>query len=164
MINAFYTEGPKIETITGFVESGRGSFVDEAEFITHLAEESIADAPLTVTKVGDTKSLIDVHGRASAALTQDTGIFALGAPAINPVDYIDSLVGSDPSLKNLPFTAEVGRWAMIKDLSPGDYIVNFGGSGKEVVDPITHQVLFAAGWGSETTDSIHVASPIGHNS
>src|SRR4051794_4059739 len=36
MINAFYTEGPGIETIPGFQASGRGSFADEARFVTNL--------------------------------------------------------------------------------------------------------------------------------
>jgi hypothetical protein len=162
MINAFDIEGPGIETITDFVASGRGSFADEAKFVTHLAEQSIVEAHLTVTRVGETRPLIDVHGRDSAAFTQDTGTFALGAPQTNPVDYIDSLIGSDPSLKNLPFTEEIGRWAMIEDLAPGDYIVNFGGTGNQVVDPVSHHVLFAAGWGSNTTDLIHIQQPPPH--
>jgi hypothetical protein len=165
MINAFDIEALKIETISGFVANGRGSFADEAAFVTHLAEQSITEAHLTVTRVGDTKPLIDAHGSESTKFTQDTGTFALGAPRTNPIDYIDSLIGSDLSFKNLPFTEEIGRWAMIEALAPGDYIVNFGGTGNQVVDPVTKQVLFNAGWGSNTTDTIHVEQPpIGQHS
>jgi hypothetical protein len=159
MINDFDIEAPGItQAITGFVETGRGSFADEAALVTRLAEQSITEAHLTVTKVGDTKPLIDVHGFESAKFTQDTGTFALGAPQTNPVDYIDSLIGSDPAFKNLPFTEEIGRWAMLEDLAPGDYIVNFGGTQNQVVDPVTQKLILPAG-GSNTTDRIHIEQP-----
>jgi hypothetical protein len=40
MINAFDIEGPNIETISGFY-GNRGSYADEARFVTGLAEKSI---------------------------------------------------------------------------------------------------------------------------
>jgi hypothetical protein len=46
MINVVDTEGPGIESIANFVEDGRGTYADEARFITHLAEQHIVDAHL----------------------------------------------------------------------------------------------------------------------
>src|SRR5690348_5925964 len=52
MINAWDIEGPgELETISGFVDTGRGSFADEAKFITGLAQNAISEAHLTVTRV-----------------------------------------------------------------------------------------------------------------
>jgi hypothetical protein len=154
MINVVDTEGPGIESIANFVEDGRGTYADEARFITHLAEQHIVDAHLRVTRVGETKPLIDIRLKDSLKFTVDTGTFALGKPQTN--DYIGSLVGTDPALKNLPFTSEIGRWAML-ELDPGDYIVNFGGSGTPVIDPGgVHQPIFASGFQHETTVQLHI--------
>lgn len=161
MINAFDIEGPGIETIPDFVKDGRGTYADEARYITGLAEKSIYDAHLKITQVGDDKPLLDVHSPASARFEQDTGTFALGAPQTNPVDYAGSLLGGIPDLGDLPYNEEVGRWAMIKGLAPGDYVVNFGGAGHAVVDPVSKTTLFSApnggDWVHDTTDILHVS-------
>ena len=44
MINAYDTEGPGIETLPNFVADGKGSFADEARFVTDLVQNSIYDA------------------------------------------------------------------------------------------------------------------------
>ena len=162
MVNAWDIEGPGIETIPGFVASGRGSFADEAKLVTDLAQKAISDAHLTVTSVGDSKVLIDTF-------SLDTGTFTLGAPHTNPPDVIgqgliDAGVNLSP-LDALPFTEEVGRWAMIDGLAPGDYKVNFGGTIAPVKDPVTGTPIF--GDFSDptnpkpvivnTTDILHVA-------
>jgi hypothetical protein len=160
MINAFDIEGPGIETIPDFVEDGRGSYADEARFVTDLARKSIYDAHLTITRVGDEKPALDVHSPASGRFAQDTGTFTLGAPQANPVDYVGSLLAGKPGLADLPYTEEVGRWAMIKGLAPGDYVINFGGAGHAVADPVTGTKLFGGpegeDWVHNTTDILHV--------
>jgi hypothetical protein len=161
MINVVDTEGPGIESITDFVANGRGTYADEARFITHLAEQAITEAHLTVTRVGETKPLIDIHGNDTLKYTVETGTFALGTP--QATDYIGSLVGTDPALKNLPFTSEIGRWAML-ELSAGDYIVNFGGSATPVIDPGgVHQPIFGNGFQHETTVQLHIEAPPHHS-
>jgi hypothetical protein len=54
---------------------------------------------------------------------------------------IDAGVNLSP-LDALPFTEEVGRWAMIDGLAPGDYKVNFGGTIAPVKDPVTGTPIF----------------------
>jgi hypothetical protein len=160
LINAFDIEGPGIETIPGFVEDGRGTYADEARYVTDLAEQSIYQAHLTIT-ASDGHTVLDLHGRATACLTEDTGTFALGDSLANPKDYIASILGTDPA-NTLPFTEEIGRWAMINGLAPGDYTINFGGAGHAVTDPVTGIALFhgadgvTSDWVSNTTDHLHV--------
>jgi hypothetical protein len=171
MVNAWDIEGQGIETIPGFVDSGRGSFADEARLVTDLAQNAISDAHLTVTSVADSKVLIDEHSPFKPAdrFSLDTGTFTLGAPQTNPPDVIgqaliDAGVNLSP-LDALPFTEEVGRWAMIDGLAPGDYKVNFGGTIDPVKDPVTGTPIF--GDFSDptnpkpvvvnTTDILHVA-------
>jgi hypothetical protein len=105
LINFVDTEGPMIESIPNFVADHRGSFADEARYVTSLATKAITDAHLTVTKVGDSKPLIDIHGKETAKLFTDTGLFALGTP--RPNEYLGSLVEGVEGLKNLPYTEEV---------------------------------------------------------
>ena len=50
MINAFDTEGPGIESDPGF----KGSFADEAKFVTRLDQAAITNAFVTITKNGRT--------------------------------------------------------------------------------------------------------------
>ncbi|MFL5252869.1 MAG: hypothetical protein ACJ8AI_08230 [Rhodopila sp.] len=159
LINAFDIDGPGIETIPGFVESGRGTYADEARYVTHLAEKSIYEAHLTVT-ASDGHTVLDLHGPATACLTQDTGTFALGDSLANPSDYIATILGTADN--TLPFTEEIGRWAMITGLAPGDYTINFGGKGHAVTDPVTGTALFhgadggTSDWMTNTTDHLHV--------
>jgi len=153
LVNAFDIEGPGLETISNFVESGRGSFGDEATFVTNLEEKSIFSSFLTVTKVGQTEPIIDIRAGANHDLEQNTGLFALGDPQSQPLDYLGSLIGTEPR-DNLPFTAEIGRWAMIKNLAPGDYIVHFGGAGRQAIDPVSNTILPA--FGADATDKLHV--------
>jgi hypothetical protein len=154
MVNVVDTEGPGIpQSIGKFVESGRGSYADEANLVTHLSEQQIVEAHLTVKRVGETKPIIDIHGNDSLKYTIDTGTFALGKP--QPHDYVSSVIGNDPSLKNLPFSSEIGRWAML-ELTPGDYIVNFGGTGNPVFDPVTKAGIFPQGFQHDTTVQLHI--------
>jgi hypothetical protein len=156
MINAWDTEGPGIETIRNYHDSGRGSYADEARYITGLVQGSIYDAFLTITKVGETTPLVDLHWPGSSAYAEDTGTFALGKPRDGSL--IQSLTGTlDPSIKSLPFTEEVGRWALIDGLSPGDYTISFGGAGHKVIDSVTGQTLFDEGWGVHTSETLHIA-------
>jgi hypothetical protein len=158
MINAFDTEGPGIESLANF----KGSFADEAKLVTDLTRNSIYDAFVKITRVGDSKPLVDLHFPATSKFSENSEIFALGSP--KPGSLLESLFGPalplDPSVANLPFTRSTGDWLMIDDLRPGDYKLDFGGHGHEVKDPTvagpTAGTLFAEGWGSVVHDTLHV--------
>ena len=67
------------------------------------------------------------------------------------------LGGADiSSLPDLPNTRLVGDWLMLNPLPTGTYTIDFGGTGHEVVDPVTHTSLLPEGWGARTTDTIVV--------
>ncbi len=163
-INAFDTEGKGIETISGYYPD-RGSYADEAKYVTGLVQDSIYDSYLTITKVGETTPIVDLHEGTASRYAEDSGKFALGK--VTPDSWIMNyfrtfgITALDPSVKNLPYTEEVGRWAMIEGLSPGDYTINFGGAGHAVVDSVTGATIFGEGWGPQfsghTTETLHVA-------
>jgi hypothetical protein len=157
MINAFDTEGPGIETIPGFQASGRGSFADEAKFVTNLEQNSIYDAFATIT-TPDGRTLLDIQWPKSSNFVEQSGIFAIGEP--QPGSYIANLLdGADISeIPNLPFTRSTGDWLMLKPLPPGTYTFDFGGNGHAVTDPVTGTSILPEGWGTHTTDTIVVGS------
>lgn len=164
MINAFDTEGPGIESITNFVADGRGSYADEARYITDLVQNSIYDAYAKLTKdpgTGHAQTIFDVHLRGSAASSAGvkSDIFALGAP--KPGSWLESVLPLplDPSIKNMPFTRSTGDWVEINGLSKGTYSLEFGGNGHAVVDPVTNTTLggFNEGWGVAVTDKVIVS-------
>ena len=160
MINAFDTEGPEIETIPNFVSDGRGSYADEARFVTDLFQSSIYDAHATLTTDpgnGHTKTIFDVHlqGSKAAAAGVKSSIFALGAPVTG--SFLDQLLGGltlDPSIKDLPFTRSTGDWIEIDGLKPGTYTLAFGGSGHAVVDPVSGAQIMQEGWGASVKDTL----------
>ena len=163
MINAFDTEGlsnPKLETIPNFVNDGRGSYADEARFVTNLFQRSIYDAHATLTMDagnGHTKTIFDVHlqGSEAADAGVQSGIFALGAPVTG--SFIAQLLDGitlDPSIKDLPFTRSTGDWIEIDGLKPGTYTLAFGGSGHAVVDPVSGTPIAQEGWGASVKDTL----------
>jgi hypothetical protein len=165
MINAYDTEGPGIETIPNFVADDRGSYADEARYVTDLVQNSIYDAYARLTKdpgTGHAQTIFDVHlqGSEASAAGVKSDIFALGAP--RPGSYIKSLSQNfdllplDPSIKNLPYTRSTGDWIEIDGLSPGTYSLEFGGKGHAVVDPVTNATIFNEGWGPSLKDTLIV--------
>src|SRR4051794_20418231 len=85
-INAYDTEGPGIETLPNFVADDRGSFADEARFVTDPVQNSIYDAYAKVIKDPGTnhaQTIFDVHLQGSAASSAGvrSDIFAIGVPA-----------------------------------------------------------------------------------
>jgi hypothetical protein len=159
MINAFDTEGPGIETIPGFQASGRGSFADEAKFVTNLEQNSIYNAFARIT-TPDGRTLLDLQWPNSSNFAEQSDIFAIGEP--QPGSYIASLLdGADISaIPNLPFTRSTGDWLMLKPLPPGTYTLDFGGKGHAVIDPITGTNILPEGWGTHTTDTIVVGPSV----
>jgi hypothetical protein len=166
MINAYDTEGPGIETIQNFVADHRGSYADEARYITDLAQHSIYDAYAKLTKdagTGHARTIFNVHLHGSEAPASDvkSGIFAIGAPKSG--GYIENLLQSfgllplDPSIKNLPNTRSTGDWVEINGLKPGSYTLEFGGTGHAVVDKMTNTTIFAEGWGASVKDTLVVS-------
>jgi hypothetical protein len=161
MINAFDIEtgDPEISTIPGWADKTHLSYADEARFITTAANLSIYDAHLTLTKVGQTTPIIDLHWPGTEFLNENTGIFFLGNSQAAPLqDYLNA---AGVPANELPFAQEVGRWAMLTDLSKGDYVISFGGKGHPVYDPFNHnhQIFGTNGqdWVHQTTDILHVA-------
>jgi hypothetical protein len=166
MINAYDTEGPGIETIPNFVADGRGTYADEARYVTDLVQSSIYDAYAKLVKDPGTnhaQTIFDVHLQGSDASSSgvQTDIFALGAP--RPESYIKELFQSygllplDPSIKNLPFTRSTGDWIEIDGLKSGTYSLEFGGKGHAVVDPVTNATVFNEGWGPSLKDTLVVS-------
>jgi hypothetical protein len=162
MINAFDIESgdPALSTIPNWAADTHLSYADEARFITALANLSIYDAHLTVTRAGQTTPIIDLRWPVTELLNENTGIFALGNPQTNPPDYLSS-IGVPADEHNLPFTDEIGRWAMLTGLGKGDYVIDFGGKGHPVYNPFDHtQQIFGTDgndWVHQTTEIIHVA-------
>jgi len=165
MVNAYDTEGPGIETIPNFVADGRGSYADEARYVSNLEQRAIYDAYAKLTKddgAGHDRTIFDVHlhGAAAAESGVKTGIFALGEPASG--GYLENLLQSygllplDMSIKDLPDTRAVGDYAEIKGLQPGTYTLEFGGTGHAVVDPVTNTTILAEGWGAAVKDTLIV--------
>jgi hypothetical protein len=164
MINAFDIESgdPNLSTIPNWVQKTHLSYADEARFITTVANLSIYDAHLTLTKVGQSTPIINLQWPQTQVYNENTGIFALGNPQANPLDYLGSLLtGLSFDQHNVPFTEEVGRWAMLTGLGKGDYVLNFGGGGHAFYNPFDHtqQILGTGGndWVHNTTDRLHVA-------
>jgi hypothetical protein len=164
MINAFDIESgdPQVSTIPDWAKKTHLSYGDEARFLTAAANVSIYDAHLTLTPVGQTKPIIDLQWPLTQFYGADTGLFALGNPHANTPDYLGSLLkGLSFDQHNVPFTEEVGRWAMLTDLSKGDYVLNFGGKGHPVYNPFDHsqQIYGTDGkdWVHNTTEILHVA-------
>ena len=162
MINAWDTEGPGIETLANFhggfkTESER--FSAEATLVTELAKASIYDAYATLTRIGDSKPLVDLHWPDSARFSESTGIFSWGAPPSGSF-FADGLLGGsalDPTIADLPFTKQIGYWLMLDELKPGDYTLEFGGHGHAVQDPTdATRTVFSEGWGSVIHDTLHV--------
>jgi hypothetical protein len=162
MINAFDIESgdPNLSTIPGWAAKTHLSYADEARFITTAANLSIYDAHLTLTKVGQTTPIIDLQWPRTELLNENTGIFALGNAQVSPKDYL-SLIGVPTAENNLPFTDEIGRWAMLTGLDKGDYVINFGGKGHPVYNPFDHtQQIFGTNgqdWVHQTTEILRVA-------
>ena len=158
MINAFDTEGPGIETIPGFFPI-RGSYADEAAYVTRLEQRSIYDAHATISKDGQT--LLNIQWPTSSKFVERSGTFAIGEP--QPGSYIASLLPGplDPSIADLPFTRSTGDWLMLHPLQPGTYTLSFGGTGHAVIDPVTKTTILPEGWGANTTDTLVVGGHSG---
>jgi hypothetical protein len=161
LLNAFDIESgdPNLSTIPGWADKTGLPYADEARFITSAADQSIFDAHLTLTKVGDTTPIINLQWPQTNLLYEDTGIFALGNSRAHPQDYLNSL-GVPTDENNLPFTEEIGRWAMVTGLTKGDYVIDFGGKGHPVYNPFdsTQQIFGTGGqdWVHQTTEILHV--------
>ena len=146
----------------------RGSYADEARYVTDLAQNSIYDAYARLIKdpgTGHAQTIFDVHlqGSAASAAGVKSDIFALGAP--KPGSWLQGFFGGetgpylplDHSIKDLPFTRSTGDWVEINGLKPGTYSLEFGGSGHAVVDPMTNTTIFNAGWGAAMADKLIVS-------
>jgi hypothetical protein len=155
MINAFDTEGPGIESDPGF----KGSFADEAKFVTQLDQAAITNAFVTITKNGQTLLNLQSppHG-SSTFFAELSGQFAIGAP--QPGSQIASLLGGADisTIPDLPVTRSAGDWLMLGPLRPGTYEFHFGGSMSAVVDAKTGNPILPAS-SFDTTDTIIVGHP-----
>jgi len=160
MISAFDTEGPGIETLPGFP----GSYADEAAYITGHALDSIYKGYVKLTNADSGKPLLNIRGNEAFDFIQATDIFSIGAPV--PGSFLaDGLLGGttlDPSIADLPFSREIGLWVMIEGLAPGDYALEFGGSGHKVINPLdpSGNPIFSEGWGAAVRDTIHVVNNV----
>ncbi|MFL5253865.1 MAG: hypothetical protein ACJ8AI_13400 [Rhodopila sp.] len=132
----------------------------EAKFVPALVNLSIDEAHLSVAKTSDpTHPFLTLDWPASNFHAADSGVFSLGTP--KPGSYLASvpLTGSD-----VPYADVAGRWAMIENLPKGDYVVNFGGSGHAIHNPLNPGAIVdgfsgpnGSDWKAETTDILHVA-------
>jgi hypothetical protein len=145
-VGAWDTEGPGLQTIPNFVEDGRGSYSDEARYVTNLAQSNIYNSYATLTALtgpdkAQTLFNISLQGADAADAGVQTRVFALGDPV--PGGYIDNILQSndllplDPSIANLPYTRTTGDYIEINGLKPGVYALNAGGGINASVDPVT---------------------------
>ena len=154
LVNAFDLEdGTQANsTIHDWVAETHLSYADEARIVPALASLSIRDAFISVaTKDDPTHPFLSLQWPASAFSAADSGLFSLGS--LKPDSYLGSL-----GIKDLPFADVAGKWAMLTNLSKGDYVVNFGGSTNATYDPLNPgapPILAAATY--NTTDVLHVA-------
>jgi hypothetical protein len=152
MINGFDTEGPGIESDPGF----KGSFANEAKFVTQLEQQAITNAFITITQNGQTLlNLQSPPGAASTFFAELSDQFAIGAP--QPGSQIANLLGTADisTIPNLPYTRSAGDWVMLGPLQPGTYQFHFGGSTSAVIDSKTgNHILPASSF--DTTDTVIV--------
>jgi hypothetical protein len=154
LVNAFDLEDGTMgtSTIQNWAAETHLSYADEARIIPAVASLNIRDAFITVaTKDDPTHPFLSVKWPASAFYAADSGLFSLGS--FKPDSYLGSL-----GIKDLPFADVAGKWAMLTNLSKGDYVINFGGSTNATYDLINpaHPVILPAASYS-TTDVLHVS-------
>jgi hypothetical protein len=153
MIHAVDTEGPGFETLQHF----KGSYAEEATFVTNLMSASIYDAYATLSRSDASPPLIDIHWPGSQQFAESTDIFELGPPKGTLFEFLTPL---HKPVENLPFTRSVGNWLMIDGLNPGNYQLDFGGHGHKVTDPTSLHppgaTIFEEGWGIDIHDTLHV--------
>jgi hypothetical protein len=156
LVNVFDLEdgNPKNSTIADWVAETHLSFADEARIVPFLASLNVTDAHLTVaTKADPTHPFINLQWPVSAFFAANSGLFSLGG--LSPNSYLGNL-----GFPDIPFADVAGRWAMLTNLSKGDYVINFGGHSNATVDPFspTHSVIQALpDITFNTTDVLHVA-------
>jgi hypothetical protein len=153
LVNAFDLEDGTMptSTIQNWTAETHLSYADEARFIPGLASLNIHDAHLSIAMKDDpTHPFLSLKWPVSDLYTANSGVFSLGS--FSPDTYLGNL-----GITDLPFADVAGRWAMLTDLSKGDYIINFGGSTKATYDPFNpaHPVILAAAT-YNTTDVLHV--------
>jgi hypothetical protein len=130
----------------------------EAKLVTALANFSIDEAHLTVATTADpTHPFLTLNWPKSDAYIADSGVFSLGK--VPPGSYLASV---PLTTNDVPYADVAGRWAMLTGLGRGDYVVNFGGSGRAVYDPLDSSRIIFGGpggtdWRANTTDILHVA-------